>query len=244
MVREAVEKICREFSGQCCIHKPLGAEAQVSEVSSSTLPGAPSSAPACSSCRGQTAGGGYQCRWDGWSEASLGEWTQFTLLTVCVAVVDVCTASARPAPCVSRVASHTIRATTWWELEHLSLSPSADLQLRIRAGERSSLPLCLGFYLFFSLKTTAVNMGFISVLGSIDEETGASARQRNSAWRRRSGSWRRRWRRSGSSWGWRGGVCSGAVRETETPPLCCCNREPRRLTALSECYCTLHKVWL
>ncbi|XP_036445801.1 next to BRCA1 gene 1 protein isoform X2 [Colossoma macropomum] len=61
VVREAVEKICREFSGQCCIHKPVGAEAQVPEVSSSTLPGAPSSAPACSSCRGQTAGGGYQC---------------------------------------------------------------------------------------------------------------------------------------------------------------------------------------
>lgn len=84
MVREAVEKICREFSGQCCIHKPLGggggggggagggrgetvggAEAQqVPEVSSSTLPGAPSSStPPCSSCRGQTTGGGYQCRY-------------------------------------------------------------------------------------------------------------------------------------------------------------------------------------
>uniref|UniRef100_A0A8C1NVB6 NBR1 autophagy cargo receptor b n=1 Tax=Cyprinus carpio TaxID=7962 RepID=A0A8C1NVB6_CYPCA len=62
VVREAVEKICREFSGQCCIHKPVGAEAQVPEVTSSTLPGAPSPAPACSSCRGQTAGGGYQCR--------------------------------------------------------------------------------------------------------------------------------------------------------------------------------------
>ncbi|XP_044187113.1 next to BRCA1 gene 1 protein isoform X2 [Thunnus albacares] len=81
VVREAVEKICREFSGQCCIHKPLGgggggggagggrgetvggAEAQqVPEVSSSTLPGAPSSStPPCSSCRGQTTGGGYQC---------------------------------------------------------------------------------------------------------------------------------------------------------------------------------------
>ncbi|KAK7167810.1 hypothetical protein R3I94_002016 [Phoxinus phoxinus] len=61
VVREAVEKICREFSGQCCIHKPVGPEAQVPEVTSSTLPGAPSSAPACSSCRGQTAGGGYQC---------------------------------------------------------------------------------------------------------------------------------------------------------------------------------------
>ncbi|XP_051995254.1 next to BRCA1 gene 1 protein-like [Xyrauchen texanus] len=61
VVREAVEKICREFSGQCCIHKPVGAEAQIPEVTSSTLPGVPSSAPACSSCRGQTAGGGYQC---------------------------------------------------------------------------------------------------------------------------------------------------------------------------------------
>lgn len=83
VVREAVEKICREFSGQCCIHKPLGGggggaaggagggrgEAvgggegqQVPEVSS-TLPGAPSSStPPCSSCRGQTTGGGYQCR--------------------------------------------------------------------------------------------------------------------------------------------------------------------------------------
>ncbi|XP_028311595.1 next to BRCA1 gene 1 protein isoform X2 [Gouania willdenowi] len=80
VVREAVEKICREFSGQCCIHKPMGAggaggvgagrgEAgggadvqQVPEVSSSTLPGAPSSStPPCSSCRGQTTGGGFQC---------------------------------------------------------------------------------------------------------------------------------------------------------------------------------------
>ncbi|XP_071241369.1 next to BRCA1 gene 1 protein-like [Salvelinus alpinus] len=61
VVREAVEKICREFSGQCCIHKPIGAEAQIPEVTSSTLPGGPSSTPACSSCRGQTAGGGYQC---------------------------------------------------------------------------------------------------------------------------------------------------------------------------------------
>uniref|UniRef100_A0A3Q0SRA1 NBR1 autophagy cargo receptor b n=1 Tax=Amphilophus citrinellus TaxID=61819 RepID=A0A3Q0SRA1_AMPCI len=40
-----------------------GAEIQqVPEVSSSTLPGAPSSStPPCSSCRGQTTGGGYQC---------------------------------------------------------------------------------------------------------------------------------------------------------------------------------------
>ncbi|XP_077591497.1 next to BRCA1 gene 1 protein isoform X3 [Stigmatopora nigra] len=73
VVREAVEKICREFSGQCCIHKPLsgiggnrgdeiGSVALVPEVSSTILPGAPStSALSCSSCRRQTTGGGYQC---------------------------------------------------------------------------------------------------------------------------------------------------------------------------------------
>uniref|UniRef100_A0A3Q3KYY3 NBR1 autophagy cargo receptor b n=1 Tax=Mastacembelus armatus TaxID=205130 RepID=A0A3Q3KYY3_9TELE len=77
VVREAVEKICREFSGQCCIHKPIGGgggagggrgeavggvEAQQVPEVSSTLPGAPfSSTPPCSSCRGQTTGGGYQC---------------------------------------------------------------------------------------------------------------------------------------------------------------------------------------
>ncbi|XP_017287702.1 next to BRCA1 gene 1 protein isoform X2 [Kryptolebias marmoratus] len=78
VVREAVEKICQEFSGQCCIHKPLGggggaggsreetigrAESQqIPEVSSSTLPGVPTSfTPSCSSCKGQTTGGGYQC---------------------------------------------------------------------------------------------------------------------------------------------------------------------------------------
>lgn len=91
VVREAVEKICREFSGQCCIHKPLGGggaeggaggrgetaggvEAQqVPEVSSSALPGAPSSStPPCSSCRGQTTGGGYQCRC-----VSASDWKSF-----------------------------------------------------------------------------------------------------------------------------------------------------------------------
>lgn len=94
VVREAVEKICHEFSGQCCIHKPLGggggaggggvsggeavggAEShQVPEVSSSTLPGAPSSStPACSSCRGQTTGGGYQCR------CVMSVWTAWTMI--------------------------------------------------------------------------------------------------------------------------------------------------------------------
>ncbi|KAI1884172.1 hypothetical protein AGOR_G00223700 [Albula goreensis] len=61
VVKEAVEKICREFSGQCCIHKPSGGDGQVPEISSSSAAGALSATPACSSCQGQTSGGGYQC---------------------------------------------------------------------------------------------------------------------------------------------------------------------------------------
>ncbi|XP_061080240.1 next to BRCA1 gene 1 protein-like isoform X2 [Conger conger] len=62
VVKEAVEKICREFSGQCCIHKPSGGDGQVAEVSSSpSSAGVTSATPTCSSCQGQTSGGGYQC---------------------------------------------------------------------------------------------------------------------------------------------------------------------------------------
>ncbi|XP_047656920.1 next to BRCA1 gene 1 protein isoform X2 [Tachysurus fulvidraco] len=112
VVREAVEKICREFSGQCCIHKPLGAEAQVSEVSSSTLPGAPSSAPACSSCRGQTAGGGYQC--------------------------SVCTSCTLCEPCsFSHDPSHNlVRARTPLSIPERG-SPAPDQSRFYRRGDRS-----------------------------------------------------------------------------------------------------------
>ncbi|XP_030638842.1 next to BRCA1 gene 1 protein [Chanos chanos] len=112
VVREAVEKICREFSGQCCIHKPAGAEAQVSEVTSSTLPGAPSSAPACSSCRGQTSGGGYQC--------------------------SVCTSCTLCEPCsFSHDPSHNlVRARTPLSIpEHGS--PAPDYSRFYRRGDRS-----------------------------------------------------------------------------------------------------------
>ncbi|XP_017343922.1 next to BRCA1 gene 1 protein isoform X2 [Ictalurus punctatus] len=112
VVREAVEKICREFSGQCCIHKPLAAEAQVSEVSSSTLPGAPSSAPACSSCRGQTAGGGYQC--------------------------SVCTSCTLCEPCsFSHDPSHNlVRARTPLSIPERG-SPAPDQSRFYRRGDRS-----------------------------------------------------------------------------------------------------------
>ncbi|XP_037332211.2 next to BRCA1 gene 1 protein isoform X2 [Pungitius pungitius] len=137
VVREAVEKICREFSGQCCIHKPLGGggggggggaagggggrgEAgggtevqQVPEVASSTLPGAPSpSTPPCSSCRGQTTGGGYQC--------------------------SVCTSCTLCEPCsFSHDPSHNlVRARTPLSIpEHGS--PAPDYSRFYRRGDRS-----------------------------------------------------------------------------------------------------------
>lgn len=62
-------------------------------------------------------------------------WAEVDLLTVCVDVVSACAACARPAPCVSRAASHMTRVTTWWEPGRLCPSPSADHPLRIRAGE-------------------------------------------------------------------------------------------------------------
>nr|XP_023670091.1 next to BRCA1 gene 1 protein [Paramormyrops kingsleyae] len=68
VVKEAVDRICHEFSGQCCIHKlphlastdPAGPSVQVPEVSS-TVQGAAGSTTSCSSCQGQMSGGGYQC---------------------------------------------------------------------------------------------------------------------------------------------------------------------------------------
>uniref|UniRef100_A0A3B3D0D5 NBR1 autophagy cargo receptor b n=1 Tax=Oryzias melastigma TaxID=30732 RepID=A0A3B3D0D5_ORYME len=143
VVREAVEKICREFSGQCCIHKPLGGgggggggggtgvvegggerggrgetlrgpEAhQVPEVSSFTLPGASaSSTPPCSSCRGQTSGGGFQC--------------------------SVCTSCTLCEPCsFSHDPSHNlVRARTPLSIPERG-SPAPDHSRFYRRGDRS-----------------------------------------------------------------------------------------------------------
>ncbi|XP_055079763.1 next to BRCA1 gene 1 protein isoform X2 [Periophthalmus magnuspinnatus] len=132
VVREAVEKICREFSGQCCIHKPVGGATasgaaasgrgetagateppMVPEVSSSALPGVPTSAtPSCSACRGQTTGGGYQC--------------------------SVCTACTLCEPCsFSHDPSHNlVRARTPLSIpEHGS--PAPDHSRFYRRGDRS-----------------------------------------------------------------------------------------------------------
>ncbi|XP_030629716.1 NBR1 autophagy cargo receptor a [Chanos chanos] len=68
VVREVVDKMCTEFSGQCCTHRssdphseePGPSGAQVSKVSSTTAR-TTSSTPNCSSCKGPATGGGYQC---------------------------------------------------------------------------------------------------------------------------------------------------------------------------------------
>lgn len=78
VVKEVVERMCSDFSGQCCTHKTpncdgpleaLGAVGGVNikgpKVNSSTGPPAYSSlgyTPECSKCKRPATDGAYQCR--------------------------------------------------------------------------------------------------------------------------------------------------------------------------------------
>ncbi|XP_051530206.1 next to BRCA1 gene 1 protein-like isoform X3 [Myxocyprinus asiaticus] len=67
VVREVVDRMCSEFSGQCCTHRASDPPAEEPSTSgtqkpaSSTAQRASSSTPNCSSCKGPATGGGYQC---------------------------------------------------------------------------------------------------------------------------------------------------------------------------------------
>lgn len=67
VVREVVDRMCSEFSGQCCTHRdsdPPAEEPSTSgtqKATSSTTLRVSSSTPNCSSCKGPATGGGYQC---------------------------------------------------------------------------------------------------------------------------------------------------------------------------------------
>lgn len=67
VVREVVDRMCSEFSGQCCTHRASDPPAEEPSTSgtqkpvSSTTLRASSSTPNCSSCKGPATGGGYQC---------------------------------------------------------------------------------------------------------------------------------------------------------------------------------------
>ncbi|KAI4873504.1 hypothetical protein NFI96_032592 [Prochilodus magdalenae] len=69
VVREVVDRMCSEFSGQCCTHRasdhpseePSTSGTQMATVSSTT-PRASNPTPNCSSCKGPATGGGYHCR--------------------------------------------------------------------------------------------------------------------------------------------------------------------------------------
>ncbi|XP_016392633.1 next to BRCA1 gene 1 protein-like [Sinocyclocheilus rhinocerous] len=67
VVREVVDRMCSEFSGQCCTHTALDPPAEepstsgTQKATSSTTLRASSSTPNCSSCKGPATGGGYQC---------------------------------------------------------------------------------------------------------------------------------------------------------------------------------------
>ncbi|XP_048027039.1 NBR1 autophagy cargo receptor a isoform X1 [Megalobrama amblycephala] len=67
VVREVVDRMCSEFSGQCCTHRALDPPTEepstsgTQKATSSTTLRASSSTPNCSSCKGPATGGGYQC---------------------------------------------------------------------------------------------------------------------------------------------------------------------------------------
>ncbi|XP_012670051.2 NBR1 autophagy cargo receptor a [Clupea harengus] len=69
VVKEVVDKMCSEFSGQCCTHRGPGQRSEEPGTSATQGPtvssttGVPfgSSTPTCSSCKGPATGGGYQC---------------------------------------------------------------------------------------------------------------------------------------------------------------------------------------
>ncbi|XP_052467501.1 NBR1 autophagy cargo receptor a isoform X3 [Carassius gibelio] len=67
VVREVVDRMCSEFSAQCCTHRasdPPAEEPSTSgtqKATSSTTLRASSSTLNCSSCKGPATGGGYQC---------------------------------------------------------------------------------------------------------------------------------------------------------------------------------------
>ncbi|XP_051523464.1 next to BRCA1 gene 1 protein-like isoform X2 [Myxocyprinus asiaticus] len=67
VVREVVDRMCSEFSGQCCTHRATDLPVEEPSTSgtqkptSSTTQRACSSTPNCSSCKGPATGGGYQC---------------------------------------------------------------------------------------------------------------------------------------------------------------------------------------
>lgn len=75
---------------------------------------------------------------------------------------------------------------------------------------------------------------FPSSEGSTEGVTGAFVKRRSSVLKRRSDSLRRKWRRSGSSWGWRGEGCSGAQLAKGAPRPSCYSRGPPRQTAQSK----------
>ncbi|KAG7492341.1 hypothetical protein MATL_G00013770 [Megalops atlanticus] len=60
VVKETVDQLCREFSGQCCVHGPPRSSAE-GPNRAETLVAEVSSTPSCSSCQGLASGGGYQC---------------------------------------------------------------------------------------------------------------------------------------------------------------------------------------
>lgn len=75
VVKEVVERMCSDFSGQCCTHKSSDEHLEASGASDvpigprpgpSTSNGSLGYTPNCSSCNKLTSEGAYKCRYEFW----------------------------------------------------------------------------------------------------------------------------------------------------------------------------------
>lgn len=93
MVKEVVERMCSDFSGQCCTHKSPDGNLEASGASGaasggvmgpqpgpSTSNGSLGYTPNCSSCHKLTSDGAYKCR----SASAFGPGVLFLVGSVCV----------------------------------------------------------------------------------------------------------------------------------------------------------------
>lgn len=119
----------------------------------------------------------------------------------------------------------------WWVWMSVS-SLNRDIHESSSSLIQATTPFLFGSFRFLCFISMPLSRMLPS--GSTDGGTAVSARLRSSGWKQRSACWRPKSKRSGSSWGWRGGAYSGAPpTEREAPPPFSCNLGPPNTTALS-----------
>lgn len=121
VVKEVVERMCSDFSGQCCTHKSSDGNLEAGAAAGGVMgpPPGPSTSsgslgytPNCSSCHKLTSDGAYKCRWASGASSSCFP------ASVCFRASPVFwvlppAACARPASCARCADAATTPATAW-----------------------------------------------------------------------------------------------------------------------------------